>query len=71
MPSIHKGSSGSPYHISERFADEPLDPGNAQYQSGPRVGAGVLGRRVTMEVQRAGSGRDRGGNGKRNGNGED
>ena len=54
---LHKGSSGSPFHISEYEADMPIDPGDADYQSGPRVGAGVLGKRVSMEVSKNGNGR--------------
>lgn len=51
---FHKGSLGSPFQL-EYQGDEGLEPGDADYQSGPRVGSGVLGRRVMMEVQRAGT----------------
>ena len=57
---FHKGSSGSPYHL-ETYGDEGLDPGDADYQSGPRIDAGVLGDRVKMNVSKTnGNGRGRG-----------
>lgn len=53
---FHKGSSGSPFH-TEYYGNEGIEtgPGGKPSEGGPRVGAGVEGRRVTMEVDRDGS----------------
>ena len=57
---FHKGSLGSPFQL-EYQGDEGMDISpDTDSQSGPRIGSGVLGKRVTMEVQRAGNGRGRG-----------
>lgn len=56
---FHKGSLGSPYSL-ETYGNTGLDPGDAQSDSyGPRIGPGVLGTRVRMEVSRNGNGRGR------------
>ena len=50
----HKGALGSPWQ-KEYYADEGRDIAEGtDQQSGPRIGAGALARRVTMEVERAG-----------------
>ena len=64
MVGFRKGWSGSPFHTGYE-ANEGMDLGDAKRaESGPRIGAGVLGKRVTMEVDRDGAsparkGRDR------------
>jgi hypothetical protein len=50
---FHKGSSGSPFQ-TEYYANEGYEARSVA-DRGPRIGAGALGRRVTMEVQKAGS----------------
>jgi hypothetical protein len=64
MAGFNKGALGSPWS-KETYRDEPLDIGDAEYgEDTPRIGAGVLGKRVTMDMQRnSGRGRDRGGRG--------
>lgn len=47
---FHKGSLGSPFQL-EYMADQGIDA-RAPSERGPRIGAGVLGRRVQMEVSR-------------------
>jgi len=57
---FHKGSLGSPFQ-KEYYGDEGMDPGDADYQSGPRIDSGVLGDRVKMNVSKTnGNGRGRG-----------
>ena len=52
MVGFRKGALGSPWS-RETYSDEPMDIGTAERgESGPRIGAGVLGRRVEMEIQR-------------------
>lgn len=54
MVGFRKGALGSPWS-RETYSNEPMDIGTAERgESGPRIGAGVLGRRVEMEVQRDG-----------------
>ena len=55
-PKIHKGALGSPFQL-EYYANEGMDGGPAARPSerGPRIGSGVMGRRVMMEVERDGS----------------
>lgn len=49
---FHKGTLGSPFQL-ETYGDEGVGGfGEAERTDGPRIGSGVLGRRVTMEVQR-------------------
>ncbi len=52
--SFHKGSSGSPKHTevmgADGFGGGHLGP------DGPRIGAGVLGKRVTPEYAKSGKG---------------
>lgn len=63
---FHKGWSGSPFHTGY-VGNEGIEigPGGKPSERGPRIGSGVLGRRVTTEVQRDGSspakGRGKGG----------
>lgn len=58
---FHKGWSGSPFHIGYD-ADEGIEmgPGGKPSERGPKVGAGVLGERVKMEVDRDGGMKGRG-----------
>ena len=53
---FHKGSLGSPFQL-EYMADRGIDtgPDGDLSEGGPRIGSGVLGKRVMMEVQRDGS----------------
>lgn len=62
MPGFRKGALGSPWS-RETYTDAPDDIGDAQYgDDGPRIGPGVLGKRVTMDISKnAGKGKDRGG----------
>jgi hypothetical protein len=64
MAGFNKGALGSPWS-RETYSNEPLDIGDAEYgEDGPRIASGVLGKRVTMDVQRnSGRGKDRGGKG--------
>lgn len=59
---FHKGWSGSPFHTgyeaNEGYEAQPPS------DRGPRIGAGVLGQRVDMEVERD-AGRDRRGRGRK------
>lgn len=50
---FHKGAMGSPFQ-KEYYGNEGIDmgPGGEPSERGPRIGSGVLGRRVKMEVQR-------------------
>jgi len=52
--SFRKGSLGSPWS-TEVKGPTAMDPGDADNFEGPRIGSGVLGKRVQMEVQRAGN----------------
>ncbi len=58
---FHKGWSGSPAHTGYE-ANEGIDA-RPPSERGPRIGAGVLGTRVEMEVERDGGkvGKKRGG----------
>lgn len=67
--SFRKGALGSPWS-TEVTGPTALDPGTASRESGPRVGSGVEGDRVMMEVQRDG-GRLAKGRGKRRGGAEE
>lgn len=51
--SFRKGSLGSPWS-TEVKGPTAMDPGDADNFEGPRIGSGVMGKRVMMEVQRAG-----------------
>ena len=56
--SFRKGSLGSPWS-TEVKGPTAMDPGDADNFEGPRIGSGVLGKRVQMEVGRtAGRGRN-------------
>lgn len=60
---FHKGLMDSPFQL-EYYGDAGMDiDAGTDQQSGPRIGAGALGRRVTMEVNRAGLRSRRNGNG--------
>ena len=49
---FHKGTLGSPFQL-ETYGDEGVGGiGTAERTDGPRIGSGVLGRRVEMEVDR-------------------
>jgi hypothetical protein len=50
---FHKGSSGSPFQ-TEYYGTEGIDtgPGGKPSEEMPRIGAGVLGRRVQPEMSR-------------------
>lgn len=50
--SFHRGTSGSPKH-TEVHGSTGFDGGHVG-ESGPRIGAGVEGRRVTPEYSKAG-----------------
>jgi len=53
MVGFRKGALGSPFS-TEYQADEGMDTGSAERgDSGPRVGPGYLGRKVTMEVSKS------------------
>jgi len=52
--SFRKGSLGSPWS-TEVKGPTAMDPGDADNFEGPRIGSGVLGKRVQMEVGRAGN----------------
>jgi hypothetical protein len=52
---FHKGWSGSPFHTGyEANEGVDLSADGARAEGGPRIGAGVLGDRVKMEIQRDG-----------------
>lgn len=50
---FHKGSSGSPFH-TEYYGPTGIDmgPGGKPSDPAPRVGSGVLGRKVSAEWNR-------------------
>lgn len=54
-PKFHKGALGSPFQL-EYYGNEGMETGPAGRPSemGPRIGSGVLGDRVLMEVERDG-----------------
>ncbi|MDE2100378.1 MAG: hypothetical protein KGL39_24210 [Patescibacteria group bacterium] len=71
MVGFRKGALGSPWS-RETYSNDPMDIGDAEYGEGaPRIGSGVLGERVKMEVQRDGSGPMRRGRRGRGGRGGD
>ena len=51
---FRKGWSGSPFHLGYDANEGMGAPGTAEMETGPRIGSGVLGDRVTTEVQRDG-----------------
>lgn len=65
MVGFRKGALGSPYS-TETYGNMAPEVGAAAAPSerGPKIGSGVLGKRVTMEVDRDGG--MKGGKGKRN-----
>jgi hypothetical protein len=51
--SFRKGALGSPWS-TEVNGPTAMDPGNAENFVGPRIGSGVMGDRVRMEIERDG-----------------
>jgi hypothetical protein len=59
MVGFRKGALGSPFS-TEYQANEGMDLGNAERGEGaPRIGPGVLGKKVMMDVQRNSRGGDK------------
>ena len=67
-----KGALGSPFS-TEYYGNEGIEmgPGGRPSEGGPKIGSGVLGRRVEMEVQRDNDGPKRGRGRMRRGSTED
>ena len=58
MASFRTGSLGSPWQ-KEVKGSSAMDPGDAEYEDGPKVGPGSFAKRVTPDVSK-----NNGGNGR-------
>lgn len=58
MASFRTGALGSPWS-KEVVGSTAMDPGDAEYEDGPKVGPGKFAKRVTAEVSRSNGGNGR------------